>query len=127
MAPRLTRQESDYHTLATQRAKEWVGPTLPATTHDKTIWECAEGHIWQATYASLEHADSGCPHCARVVALTPDQFRKIAADRGIEWLGGVVSSREKTRWRCPKGHEWEAQYGNIRNGKGCPECWDVRR
>lgn len=25
-------------------------------------------------------------------------------------------------WSCPKGHRWEAAYGNLYRGCGCPYC-----
>ncbi len=193
MTPKVTRTEADYHTLAAQRGGLWIGGRLPKTTHDKTPWECAaghqweaqfkniaagrwcpacsnankpkgntpkrpedyhraaaergltwcgtevinvstktlwrcaEGHTWLATYSSIATVGSGCPYCQGVVPLTEEQFRQIATDHNLEWLGPAVSYREKTWWQCARGHRWEAQYGNIRERKGCPVCRQKER
>ncbi len=34
----------------------------------------------------------------------------------------VANSKVKTGWRCEKGHEWQARYGHIKHGAGCPVC-----
>ena len=188
MAPKVTRTEADYHALAARRGGLWVGSSLPKTTHDKTPWECAKGHRWEAqfknisagrwcptcsnankpkdntpkrpedyrraaaergltwcgpevrnvstktlwrcekghtwsvTYSSIVTIGSGCPYCQGVVPLTEEQFRQIAAEHHLEWLGPAASYREKTWWKCAQGHLWEAHYGNVREGKGCPTC-----
>ena len=193
MAPRIRRTEVDYHAAAAKRGGQWIGP-LPPTTHDKSSWQCAEGHIWEAqlknieagrwcpvcgkknkrqtntpkiaddyrsaaakhgftwigpeprnasvktqwrcpeghvwwaTYIAIANVGSGCPHCAGIISLLPKQLHELALEHGIEWIGeSAVSYREKTQWRCPEGHVWWAQYGNIRHGKGCPECWAKKR
>jgi hypothetical protein len=111
----------DYHAAAAKRGFIWLGPEVPNAA-TKTQWQCPEGHIWQASYLSICHVGSGCPYCAGIIPLPPSQFRQIALERGFEWLGPVCSYREKTQWRCPNGHTWWAQYGNIRHLRGCPEC-----
>lgn len=55
--------------------------------------------------------------------ITPPQYHQMASSRSFEWLGPEVRNTEtKTWWRCSKGHEWEIDYGHIREGKGCPYC-----
>jgi hypothetical protein len=54
------------------------------------------------------------------LAIAQEEARK----RGGECLSTVyVNNITKMRWRCAKGHEWEAILGNIRgNGAWCPQC-----
>jgi len=33
------------------------------TNHTKMEWQCSNGHIWKATWASIKHAKSWCPTC----------------------------------------------------------------
>ena len=63
--PSRHKQENDYHDLARSKGIYWVGKELPPNSHVKTTWECAEGHIWRATYASVSHcSESGCRECS---------------------------------------------------------------
>ncbi len=32
------------------------------------------------------------------------------------------TASDKVPWRCEQGHEWLAQYNNVRNGSWCPRC-----
>lgn len=55
--------------------------------------------------------------------LTEQRYRAIAERRGFKWLGPfVINANTKTGWRCSKGHTWQARYGGIHSGKGCPSC-----
>lgn len=58
---------------------------------------------------------------------SPSDYHEIAKQRGFEWLGPEVSTvTTKTRWRCERGHEWNAHYSSIKNnGSGCPYCANV--
>ena len=59
---------------------------------------------------------------------TSDDYHAIAYQHGLQWLGPEVPNIQTlTRWRCPKGHEWEMRYGNIYMGQGCPRCSIDRR
>ena len=37
------------------------------------------------------------------------------------------NAQTKLRWKCSKGHQWEATPNNIKNGKWCPECSGTKR
>ncbi len=48
---------------------------------------------------------------------------KIALNRGFELLSRTYSgSKSKYSWKCSQGHKWQAQFGPIRDGIGCPYC-----
>jgi Zn finger protein HypA/HybF involved in hydrogenase expression len=55
-------------------------------------------------------------------------FQEYAAKRGGKLLSTEYVSLRKSRlrWRCAKGHEWEARAANARNGKWCPVCSGYR-
>ena len=122
----VRKTPDDYAAAAAMRGFEWLGPEA-RNAATKTQWKCPEGHVWWATYMAIANVGSGCPHCAGILPLLPRQFQEIAAEHGFEWLGSAVSYREKTQWRCKAGHTWWAQYGAIRKGTGCPECWAEKR
>lgn len=118
------KTEQDYRDLAKKRGFEWLGQ-LPKNTEQKTWWRCPEGHEWEARYHNIRRG-SGCPYCSGLARKTEQDYRDTAKRRGFEWIGEVLPENvfEKTWWRCPKGHEWEADYHNIRKGRGCPLCLD---
>jgi hypothetical protein len=122
----------DYHAIADQHGIEWRGNVVPKTNHIKTLWKCSEGHEWEASKLSLQHAEkSGCPECAKLSRnddrrLTPSDYHELAVMRGYKWVGEEMprSNQVKTLWQCPIGHIWAAHYGNISTGRSCPTCQD---
>jgi very-short-patch-repair endonuclease len=115
------RRPEDYLALAEQEGFLWLGPEVP-NTKTKTGWECKQGHQWEARFNDIQQG-SGCPFCAGLAPKTPEDFHALAAERGFRWLGPEVPNiRTKTWWQCEEGHRWEAVYGNIHRGTGCPSC-----
>jgi len=50
-------------------------------------------------------------------------YHALAAKRGFKWLGPEAPNiQTKTKWECAQGHQWEARYGSIYTGCGCPYC-----
>ena len=50
-------------------------------------------------------------------------YHSLAEERGFRWLGPEVpNTQTRTGWRCARDHRWEARYGDIQQGKGCPVC-----
>ncbi|MCK5116998.1 MAG: DUF559 domain-containing protein [Candidatus Aegiribacteria sp.] len=115
------RKPIDYKHLASEHELKWLGPTVKSTG-TKTAWECAEGHIWDAPYSMIS-GGHGCPYCAGLAPKIKADYKKLARDKGFEWIGEYPSRvKLKTRWRCQNGHEWDAPYANLDNGYGCPHC-----
>lgn len=87
-------------------------------------WECSAGHQWSATPNMVRNAKSWCPHCAGTARLSLNDAIDYARSRGGECLStSYVNGRTKMRWRCSKGHVWEAAYGSMRNGnQWCRQC-----
>lgn len=121
---RKLKTPDDYHALAEERGFDWLGP-LPKTTHYKTGWRCPEGHNWEAPYGSIQQG-IGCPHCAGKARKTPADYHAIARENSIEWLGPFPKTvLDDTIWGCPNGHEWQARYNSIQQGRGCLQCYEV--
>lgn len=50
-------------------------------------------------------------------------MKRLAEQRGGECLGtAYVNNNTKLRWRCEKGHEWDAVPGSVQQGSWCPAC-----
>jgi hypothetical protein len=50
-------------------------------------------------------------------------YHTLAEQHGFRWIGtSVINRHTKTQWACAENHEWEASYGSIHRGRGCPYC-----
>ena len=112
---------SDAHNLAEKRGFKFLSLVFKNTA-TKYLWKCTKSHEWNAQYSSISQG-IGCPHCAGVTPITKENAHNLAESRGYKFLStefkGVVN---KYRWECSEGHEWNALYNHIKNGKGCPHC-----
>ena len=53
-----------------------------------------------------------------------DRMKKIAKDKQGRCLSRqYINAHTKMRWRCKKGHIWEAIPNNIQRGSWCPYCF----
>ena len=117
----VSKLPSDYQALAKKRGFRWLGPEVP-NTHTRTSWECEQGHRWETSYGSILQG-RGCPFCAGLAPKTPVDYHTLAEERGSRWLGPVVpNTSTRTNWECERGHNWEATYGSVQGGSGCPFC-----
>ena len=94
----------------------------------KLRWRCAEGHIWEAVPGSVKQG-TWCRLCgfkkiaAKKRTHTIDEMRGLAKAKGGMCLSSnFVSVVSKLKWRCAKGHEWEALPSSVLNGHWCPKC-----
>ena len=64
-----------------------------------------------------------------LTVFTIENLRRVARKRGGECLANsLVSSRKKLRFRCSRGHEWDATpLSIISYGTWCPYCAAMRR
>jgi hypothetical protein len=98
-----------------------------ANVKSRLRWRCAAGHEWE-TQASVIIGGHWCPKCdkfkiGRKYALSLEEVQKTAKERRGECLSdSYLNSREKLRWRCARGHIWQANANSIRRGSWCPIC-----
>jgi|GEM_PF-165133 len=110
-------------------AKERDGKCLSKryTIHTKLKWQCKKGHIWETTSHEIK-SGYWCPICGHIQAaskrkLTIEEMQEIAKSRGGLCLSkGYNGRKTKLRWRCRKGHEWNADPISVKHGCWCPEC-----
>lgn len=85
-------------------------------------YQCKRGHRWSTTSAIIL-GGSWCPTCRYRTPDKLDKIKAIARERG-----GRCLSREypplghKLRFRCERGHEWDAEARKIREGNWCGRC-----
>lgn len=88
----------------------------------KLLWECAEGHRWEATPNNVKRG-KWCPTCRGSTPHGIAAMRKLAVTRKGVCLSTIYrSARSTLRWCCEHGHEWEASPTNVLRGSWCPHC-----
>lgn len=89
----------------------------------KVEWECEKGHRWKIDFDHVIHGKSWCPACVNRVPRTIEEMRKIANSRGGECLSdNIVNVDTHLKWKCGKGHMWNATPSSIIGGTWCPNC-----
>jgi hypothetical protein len=57
-----------------------------------------------------------------------EELNLVANERGGECLSTeYVNNHSKVKWKCKKGHIWEATPSSIKSGSWCPECSNVKK
>jgi len=130
--PRKTPAEylSDLRRIARERggrllSRRYLGDAV------KLRYRCAEGHEW---LQAPTHTKAGkwCPTCgarrggAIRRARNYERLRAVVAKRSGRILSDTyVNSRTKMRFRCARGHEWDAAPNSIMQGTWCKRCASI--
>jgi hypothetical protein len=87
------------------------------------LFECSAGHRWEARPSAVR-SGIWCGQCRYDRRRAPiETMRSYAASHGGQCLSDAYTSgRQRLRWRCVKGHEWEAASRLIHRGAWCPRC-----
>ena len=87
----------------------------------KTLFQCSEGHTWEAKPTGVIHGGTGCPLCSGNRPLTKEIVNERLADRGIVMLGEYVNSQTKTLFQKKDGHTWETTPANVMSSNDCQQ------
>jgi len=125
--PICNRSGRKANTLTTQivnariadRGLKMVSEYVTAST--KATFECAEGHQWVTSSASVM-GGNGCPSCAGQARLTTQIVNARIAERGIKMIGEYVNTKTKATFECAEGHQWDAAPASVVAICGCPTC-----
>ena len=109
------------------------GKCLSETFHgvtEKYKWQCAEGHVWDASFHNIKNSGTWCPECAimessqKRIKYSIDDLKTIAiAKEGLCLSEKFINIKSKYLWKCKSGHEWLASFDNIlNNNRWCPDC-----
>lgn len=97
---------------------------------DRVRWICPRGHVVNAVEGSP--CSMMCPTCrvhgcpfagGAATGFSLRFFQQIAIERG-GWCLSLKYENIKGRlkWRCGKGHEWEASAESVHRGSWCRQC-----
>lgn len=113
----------DMKNMATERGGKCLSSEyVNASTH--LLWQCREGHTWEATTHSVKNKATWCKQCAGLCKLTLGDMQKIAEERGGRCISTkYINNSTPLLWECEFGHRWNALPNNIKiRGSWCPEC-----
>jgi hypothetical protein len=123
---------NDLATLRPEIAEEalgWDPSQFTERSSKKVKWRCKKGHEWVTGIANRTGPlNSGCPSCSGRVAIPGETdistTHPILALEAVGWDPRTVKamSNQKKRWKCERGHEWNAPPSDRVQGRGCPEC-----
>lgn len=93
----------------------------------KLRFRCEKGHEWEALPGNVK-SGHWCLICGnyqqgRKKALSISEMKQIALKRdGLCLSDEYKDNRTNLKWKCSKGHEWEAVASSIKMGSWCPIC-----
>ncbi len=128
---RIIEDETDLATLYPHIAKEadgWDPSSVAPSSPRKLKWRCSLGHTYLMAVANRAKQEQNCPVCAGKQVLSgfndlASKFPEVAK-QAHEWdpTTVTVGSKKKRKWKCEKGHVWEAVILNRVSGTGCGVC-----
>ena len=109
---KLQTKMSEVQSFAEQRGGKCLSDSY-INQNTKLKWECAFGHRWDATFASVKHSGTWCRKCSgRDKDIS--EIRAAAKKRGGKCLSDrYVNSETKLHWECSQGHRWWALVSSV--------------
>ncbi len=87
------------------------------------IWQCSEGHLFEALASYVAHYSMWCPKCSSRTRYTIEDARALASTKKGQCLSSIYSGVDPLTWQCSKGHTWNAlAYNVLGNDSWCPYC-----
>ena len=117
----------DMHSLAKSKGGKCLSNEY-INAHQYLIWECKEGHQWEAKYNKIQQG-SWCKKCAvkRTANSQRDNIenaKKLAKTKGGICLSDIYeNARKPLKWKCALGHVWEASYYSVKGNKLDKGSW----
>jgi hypothetical protein len=115
--------KTDVNVLAAYLGGICIGPSQTDGSRKKFVWQCDQGHIWEARADSVKRG-TWCPICNHNNQKnTLDEMRILANQFGGECLSQVYeNSHTKLQWKCKNGHVFETTPSHVKGGRWCKIC-----
>lgn len=107
-----------------------------ANSNISVWWQCESGHEWKTVISHRSRGDS-CPYCSgRKVLAGYNDLATLNPKLASEWhptknkfspQDVTCGSSKKVWWQCKNGHEWQAIISSRNNGRGCKQCYDMKK
>lgn len=124
--PAPGRSVAERHPDLAAEAAGWDPAEVSAGSRAEMPWTCRVcGTSWSAEVRARTRGHRPCPECLKaehpsLVTTHPDLAAQMVAP--FDPKDYTRGSKQKVRWRGPRGHEWEATVANRVKGSGCPVC-----
>ena len=92
--------------------------------HTKLLFQCPEGHQYEATWNNFNNTGNRCPICMGRYRTLDEVIDYITNNApGYICLNGVYeNSSTPLVLRCDKGHIYKADWSHFVHGRRCPVC-----
>jgi hypothetical protein len=128
---RICRRTSDpwdadkYRAYASERGGKLISrhPAGVIEVKNYVRFRCAEGHEWAIPAWQIKSYSTWCGACAKKARRKPlDDLEKLACERGGELIAAGANRTHDFRWKCSRGHEFQARPDSVVAGGWCPRC-----
>lgn len=125
----MSKKLEEINQIALERGGYCLSDTY-TNNHTKLKFRCGKNHEWMTTPKSIKKG-RWCPLCydsekRKAIKRQPNKILEIkqkACELGGECLSEVyINNREKLKFRCASGHEWETNWKCIIKNTWCPIC-----
>lgn len=98
--------------------------TVYVNSQTKLLWQCGNGHQWEAKYGDIKNKPYWCRQCSNRVKPNIQKLQQFTLLKGGKLLSNKYSNNKaKLNWECCKGHIWSARWKDVNvNDSWCPEC-----
>jgi len=126
-AEKLRLSIEDCYNTASERNGLCLSKTYK-NTQTKMLWECKDGHSWEATYANIRKG-TWCKICSQKQTAIKrrtsiDFFKNYAISKKGKCLSQeYINQKTRLKFECEKGHLWETLGSSMKGGNTwCPIC-----
>lgn len=92
------------------------------------LWECKEGHQWEATWLSVKNHNTWCLRCSGKAIYEIEELQDYAKSKNGKLKSTeYINNHTKLEWECESLHNWWAQWSDIKNkNTWCPNCSSLK-
>ncbi|AUG85217.1 endonuclease [Vibrio phage Thalassa] len=122
MGRKLTTEEVNQRILETHKGEVKIIGAYIGSNKQHTF-SCNKGHTWKTTPDNIFRGTK-CPYCSstkRTQEVAESDILKVHGS--ILLMSKYKNRHSKNLFHCKVClHEWEAEYGQVVRGSGCPSC-----
>ena len=120
----------DSHPDLALEADGWDPENFTFGSDKSQTWKCEKGHQWSARISDRASGKGRCPFCiGKKVLKGFNDLKSLYPELAMQAFGWdptevTPSSNKILKWKCSKGHEWEARPSDRKSNSSisCPIC-----
>lgn len=101
----------------------WISGAYYGSIQKTLLVECQNGHRYSTSWNNIQQGRR-CYRCFGTPRKTAAEIEAVVVAKNFTLvsIGTYRKNNNSITVRCKAGHEWQARFGNIRSGTGCPTC-----